>query len=311
MLRNLIDEITERRLWPIPALALLVALAAPLLFLKSSPSGAPAASAPAPAAPAAGSLPARAERLLATTGADARSGRKTPSGSASDPFAPPASSGGGTPASSTKGGSSSAPSSSSGGKGSAADSNAPVPVVITNPDGTTPGGSGAAPSPPQPIGDGSSTAPATVTKAARPNVDVRYGERFPGRLHRGIPRLQTFVAGGRAIAIFVKYSPNRDKAVFAIAPRTLVTGEVKCRRKQGMCRYVDIPVGKHARLTTLATDGSLVTRRLDVARISRSRRSGTAAAAASRTPADGRCLLEKMLALGANDWPLARSACGS
>lgn len=310
MLRNVLDEITERRLWPIPALALLIALAAPLLFLQSSPSGTPAASAPAPAAPASGSLPARAARLLATTGADAQSGRKAPSGSASDPFTPPASSAG-AKAASTKSGSSSSPSSSSGGNGSAAGATEPVPVVITNPDGTTPAGSGAASSPTPPIGAGSSTAPATVAKAARPKVDVRYGERLPGRLHRGIPRLQTFVAGGRAIAIFVKYSPKRDKAVFAIAPRTLVTGDVECRRKQGLCRYVDIPVGKHARLTTFATDGSLVTRRLDVVRITRSRRSGTTAAAASRAPADGRCLLDKLLALGAHDWPLARSACGS
>ncbi len=59
MLRNLLDEVRRRHLWPIPVIALLVAVAAPLLFLKSAPSDAPLASAPAPAAAPAGQLPAR------------------------------------------------------------------------------------------------------------------------------------------------------------------------------------------------------------------------------------------------------------
>jgi hypothetical protein len=98
-------------------------------------------------------------------------------------------------------------------------------------------------------------------------VDVRFGKEVDAKLRRKIPRLQTFVARGDVIAVFVKYSPTRDKAVFAIAPTTIVTGDVECRRKEGLCRYVDIPAGSFARLTTRAKDGSLVTRRLAVVRV--------------------------------------------
>jgi hypothetical protein len=59
MLRTLLDEVMRRRLWPIPLVAVLVAVAAPLLFLKSAPQDAPPASLAAPAMAPAGKLPAR------------------------------------------------------------------------------------------------------------------------------------------------------------------------------------------------------------------------------------------------------------
>ena len=115
-------------------------------------------------------------------------------------------------------------------------------------------------------------------------------------MYRSIPRLQTFVAEGRVVAIFVKYSPTRDKAVFAIAPGTRLEGDIECRRKQGLCRYLDIPAGKGMRLTIRDSDGNRIHRRIDVHRITRPSQPGTAATASS-APADGSCLLGKMLAL--------------
>ena len=58
MLRSLVDEVVRRRLWPIPLVALLVAIAAPLLFMKSAPPAAPAAPRRPPAA-APGKLPTK------------------------------------------------------------------------------------------------------------------------------------------------------------------------------------------------------------------------------------------------------------
>jgi len=307
MLANLIAEIRDRRLWPIPAIALLVAIAAPLLFLKSTPPDAPLGSTPAPAAAPTGKLPSRAQRLLATSDITVEMTAPRKRTKASDPFEAPSSrKASAADDRSSKGaadaGTGTAP--ASGTTPSTPTIDQPMPVVITNPDGsqqttTTP-----------PIrGD----APATTTTAASAGaivVDVRYGESIPARLHRAIPRLQTFEAGGRIIAIFVKYSPNRHKAVFAIAPGTIVEGDIECRRKQGVCRYVDIPVGKGVRLTIGATDGSLVTRRIDVERIVRASTTG-ATAAASGAPPNGACLLGKVLSLGVADAPLAGDACPS
>ena len=301
MLRNVVDEVMRRRLWPILLAAVLAAVAAPLFFLESAPSDAPPATAAAPAGAPAGELPARARRLLATSEAPAGSSRRKQAARAGDPFRPPFSHRAARAAGSASG--AGAPKRQAApGTGSIE----PVPVVVTN---------GAAPSATtSPTAPARQTAPSrrAATKAATtrsPAVDVRYSKRLPGQFRRSIPRGQTFLAGGRVMAVFVKYSPNRDKAVFAIAPRTLVTGDVKCRRKEGLCRYVDIPAGKHVRLTTLTAAGNLVSRRLDVVRTERARAFGGSAAAARTAPEDGGCLLRKLLTLTAHDSPLAGDAC--
>jgi hypothetical protein len=294
MLRNLLDEVIRRRLWPIPLVAVLVAVAAPLLFLKSAPPDAPPVSLAAPAAAPAGDLPARAQRLLTGSGGEAAASRRTRSRK-SDPFQAPSSHAGsssasqsGSPAGDT------AASEPTSGAASSADAGAGVPAP------TTPA------SPRQPAdSEGPDTSPSPGARW----VDVRFGTRVPAELHRNIPRLQTFSADGRIVAIFVKYSPNRDKAVFAIAPGTrIVEGDVKCRRKAGLCRYIDIPAGKGVRLRTRASDGARVIRRLDVERTARPSGADVAARASGETT-EGRCLLGKMLALGASDMPLAGDAC--
>jgi hypothetical protein len=254
MLHDLLTEIVRRRLWPIPLIAAVVALAAPLLFLKSAPVDAPPAAALAPAFAPHGKLPDRAQRLLAATepGTAARSrGATRPS---HDPFAPP-----------SRRGSTAKPAAQAAAKDSSAAADAPVPVVITNADGSTAKTEPA----PAPAPAASSDAPASSPTVSSAAVDVRFGKDVDAKLRRQIPRLETFVARGNVVAVFVKYSPKRDKAVFAIAPSTLITGDVECRRKEGLCRYVDIPAGKHARLTWSLPDGSVVSRRLDVVRVHR------------------------------------------
>lgn len=267
MLRNLVGEIVRRRLWPIPAVALLVVLAVPLLFLKPAPQDAPpaAAVAPAPAGEAAGDLlPARAQRLLATSDAYGKASGRLSRGER-DPFQPPASRGAAA--------SSAAAAAPASAKTAAASSSAgskqtdPIAVVIKNPDGSTP----AAPaSPAASSGGGGQTSTARSSEASSlPSVDVRFGARRDSHIRRRIGRLKTFRAGGKVVAVFVKYSPGRDRAVFAIARSTIVTGDVECRRKEGLCRFVDIPAGKHVRLRTLTDAGTPVSRRLDVVRVHR------------------------------------------
>ena len=296
MVSNLVNELVRRHLWPIPLIALIVLVAAPLFFLKPAPTGAPAATAAAPAPAPAGELPARAERLVA---ASEKSSRR-PSGEKQDPFKPAVESphksdgsGGGSPKS---------PSSPSGSPSAAAPSSTdPIRVVVTNPSA----GKGDSADPVEsltPIDSGKRVVSSLAV------VDVRFGAELPGTLYRNIARLQPFVADNRIIAIFTKFSSSRDAAVFAVAPNTVVSGDVECRRENGVCRYVDIPEGKYVRLSVPAGNGTTISRRLEVVAVDR-----TPSQSASRLSASGadtgRCLLGKLLALGATDTPLAADAC--
>ena len=294
MLRSLVDEVVRRRLWPIPLLALLVAIAAPVLFMKSAPPDAPAAT-EAPPAAAPGELPASAEKLVTTSDKAVVTRHKT-KGKAQDPFAPPASAKAAAAASSGQTASSAVTKTkTSSGKA--------IPLVITDADGNklnvsspkkTPSAKKPATTTPKP------TTPPAPSSQGVVYVDVRFAEKAGSRVTRRVPRMQTFRAAGKVAAIFVKYSPARHKAVFAVAPSTKVSGDVKCRRKEGACRYVDVPEGKHVRLTLRASDGTLVTRRLDVVTIhGEPATTATAVATAPRsTPLDqATCLLKRLLSL--------------
>lgn len=262
MLRSLVDEVVRRRLWPILALAIVVAVAAPLLFMKSAPSGAPDASATPPAA-APGKLPASAEKLVTTSDKAVTPRHKVKGKAGKDPFAPPASAlKAAAAAAAAPAASSSAKSAGTPAKKATKASTKPIPVVITNGNGST-----------STVSNSKTTTSKTTTSSLSANVDtvdVRFGEKSGTKVRRGIRALKTLKVDGNVATVFVKWSPNRKKAVFAIPATTIVSGDVDCRRKEGVCRYVDIPVGKYARLTWLTADGnSYVTRRLDVVHVHR------------------------------------------
>jgi hypothetical protein len=261
MLRDIVEQVARRRLWPIPLVAIVVVVAAPLLFLKSAPQDAAPAAAVAPA-PSQADLPARAQRLLTTSDAGV-SGRRL-SGSARDPFQGPSSPRGAaaaTGADATKSSSRKKAASKSSSKQSE-----PVPVVIQNADGSK--NAPAATS----GGDGGGTPTARSSESSSkpwrvPTVDVRFGAHKDSPIHRRIPRRKTFELHGKVVVVFVKYSHARHKAVFAIAATTGVHGDIRCRRRDGICRYVDIPVGRYVRFTFVNSDGSRLSRRLDVVRV--------------------------------------------
>ncbi len=272
MLRSLVDEVVRRRLWPIPLVAILVAIAAPLLFMKSGPDAPAGTSAPPVAAP--GKLPAGAQRLV-TTSDKAATPRSKAERKRQDPFAPPSSS-----KAKAAGDTAAAPSAS-----------APVAtppsgaVVIRNSDGSTatmavPKTTATKPTTKKSRKKATTRKRAPKVTASEPTtsaageatatyVDVRFAKRKDSMLRYRVPRLQTFRAGGNVAAMFVGYSEARDAAVFAIAPSTTVAGDVDCRKVKGVCRYVDIPAGSYARLRMRAADGSVTSRRLDVVKIRR------------------------------------------
>jgi hypothetical protein len=318
MVRSLVDEVVRRRLWPIPIVALLVAIAAPLLFMKSTTAN-PASTAPPPTAQPV-PLPTKAERLLAPLDKDLvttkRSTRK-----AEDPFAPPASA--------------AKPSSAASAAGAAAVTSPAqsVPVVIKNSDGSTstatispspsasksttkssPSKSSTAKATTPKVTTPKVTSPKTTTSSAVaikrvPYVDVRFGERMGTLVRYRVPRLQTFRAGGKVAAMFVGYSASRRAGVFAVAPSTKVSG-VSCREVKGVCRYIDLRSGSHARLRLGGEDGSLVSRRLDVVSIRYLPRAAPSKASARLTPLPAaKCLLKSLLSLSIMAPSISADAC--
>ncbi len=293
MLRNLIDEVRNRRVLAFAALGVLVALALPLLFLKSAPEGAPAADAAAPAAATEAKLPPRAARLLATTDPGAPGGRAK--GSAQDPFAPPASYSAAAAQGSTGAAApTQAPASSGGGGGGS------TTTVTRSPKSTTPSTSNNTTSTPR---------KARVLNAENASVDIRFGPKPDTRIRRGIARQKGLYIHGKLVAMFVKYSPSRKAAVFALAPGLHITGPIKCRVVDGSCRYIDIPAGAHAWITSITASRTVVKRRLDVVRVKRrTASSGTRARSASARD-EATCLARKLMAMERGDALLDRDAC--
>lgn len=313
MLRNLLDELIRRRLWPIPALALLIALAAPVLFLKSTPAGTPAMPTTAPAPAETGGLPERAQRLLAANAAGAARGGAT--GSSHDPFQPPASARARAAAAARASTAKDSPAKDSSADASPKD---PIPVVIQNADGSAPASDSSSPSTPsvpRSSGSGAGSTPASAPSApsapsARAaSVAVRVGKGVDSHLEPSIAPLQTYFIHGKLAAVFVKYSPSLDKAVFAVAPGIVITGPVKCRLDDGVCRYLDIPAGSYTRLTLVTPDGTLARRRLDVARIDRTPASAGTTATAAKGDGENVCLLRKLKTRKPGDALVDRDAC--
>jgi hypothetical protein len=296
MLRGLVEEIVRRRLWPIAVLAMIVAVGAPLLYLQpaTQDAGQPATAAQrTPAVPATGELPARARKLLATN--DGPAARRHRPKRKQDPFQAPADVRAPSSAAAQTATTPPVPSATSAADGPSK----PVPVVITGPDGK----------PTQSSADSNATsdgsAAATTTGSRVATIDVRYSKHGTHHVMRTLPPLKPFSAGGTLIAVYVRYSPSRKAALFALSPGTAVTG-VACKQADGTCRYVYVPAGKHARLTLITKIGQLIMRRIEVVRITPVSRASNQ----PDIPADGACLLDKLLKLGPGDPPITFDACG-
>lgn len=313
MLRNLLDEMMRRRLLPVAALAVLVAVIAPLLFLKGAPDNAPSADSAAPAAATPAKLPARAARLLSADDGDASKGAAK--GAARDPFSAPAAvlaaaASAAKPA--TTASTSSGTSKSSSGGSTSSQPSKPIPVIIKNPDGTS-AKSGSSKSNSSKSGSsksGSSKSSSGSTASTKTiAVDIRFGAKKDSKIRRAIPRNKAFYIHGKLVAVFVKYSPSRKKATFAVARGLHISGPVKCRVVSGVCRYLDIPAGSHARITMVTANRAVVSRRLDVVHTRARSSSATTRTTAASTRAERACLLGKLVGMKRGDAFINRDAC--
>jgi len=296
MLRNLIDEVRNRRLLAIAALGVLVALALPLLFLKGAPEGAPAADSAGPAPAAEAKLPPRAARLLATNDPGAPGGQAK--GSAQDPFAPPAAYRAAAASAASTGTAAKSSGESSKGTSSGATSTKPIPVVIQN-------GSSSKKSSNSSNSSNNSNSSTTTTRTRTLTVDIRFGKKKDSPIKRAIPRNKAFYIHGKLVAMFVRYSPSRKKAIFAVAPGLHISGPASTRVTDNV-RYIDVAAGSHVYLTMFTANRVIVKRRLDVVR---ARSVSGAKATPAGANAEGACLLGKLVAMKSGDRFLDRDAC--
>ena len=218
MLRSLVNEVVRRRLAPVLIVALLVIVAAPLLFMKSAPSGAPDAS-EAPPAAAPGKLPGSAEKLV--TSSDKAVTPRHRSKSQKDPFAPPASAIQAARAAANP----AKPAAHGLGFGFEVQRRDEDPGRPDQPGRLEDRLAQAEEVDAEEVDAEEVDAEDVLAGRRAPSkqvavVNVRFAATRDSKLRRGVPRLKTFQAGGKVAAMFVKYSPARSAAVFAIAPST-------------------------------------------------------------------------------------------
>jgi len=246
-LRNLLNELVERRLWPVALLLVLALVAVPLLVSKpaaSTEEGTPDAAAPA-AAPAAAAAAARApadtppggEPVVSVAQADEPNAPLR--GHAKNPFrqqhveADASSAGGSASAGAASGGSDTSGTSGGGGTGG----------------GT---GSGEAPSDAQPTYEYAS-------------IDVRFGRAGHHlRTIEDVPRLTPLPNANHPIVVFLGMRRDRERAVFLVSTDVHVQGLGQCVPSQRDCEAIELRRGDAAFFDYTQADGDVEQYELDL-----------------------------------------------
>jgi hypothetical protein len=283
-LRNLLNELVERRLWPIALLLVLALVAVPLLLAKpasstdAGTSGAPAGSTDVPAPAASG---VRAPGDTAPDGepvvsvAQASEPDAPLRGHEKDPFRQQHAS----DAASVSSASSASAAGSSGG-GSA-----------TSPPGGGSGGSSSGGSGGAGTGGGQAPAPKVYTYAS---IDVRFGHAG-GYLHPhdDVPRLAPLPGPARPIIVFMGMRADHETAVFLVSTDVHAQGEGRCVPSKKLCEAIELRRGETALLDWAAPNGSVKQYELDLVDVTLHQTTSQAVArqAYARTSRVGRRLL--------------------
>ena len=271
-LKDLFNDLVDRRLWPV-ALALVVAIVAVPILLSSKSSG-PGASSPAaasipPAAPA--SSPDRAiadTSVIATTA----SGRGLAASKAENPFVqrgPHAK----PPTSASAPGPGVATASSSGGSSSG----------TSSPGGSSPSSGSTAP-----VTSSPTYGPTRATKSPNKTPDyetasvlVRFGRVEDNRNLRYVARLSPLPNADNPVLISLGVAKGTHTAVFLVSSDTHAEGDGRCRPSPASCQTVWIKQGQTEFFDVTADDGTVTQYQLDLVRVRYGRTRSKRAAAAS------------------------------
>jgi hypothetical protein len=274
--RNLVNDLVDRRLWPV-ALALLGALVAVPVMLGGG-SKAPASAPAAPLAAAAGTAAPNAQAAVSltqpstSTNPTYRPGpvrnpfaqHKVPAPATTNPAPTPAPSAPSVPA---------APSIPSGGG---------VPVITT----------------PIVPGSGGGKRDATETNVWR--VNLRFGEAGDQKTHKDIPRLSPLPSATDPFFIFLGVLADGKTAVFLISSDTTATGDGKCKPTPEQCDTIEMRAGDTEFFDVAQGNAGVTQYELDLLKVFKNTVKGKAAGAkaASRVSKDGQDVVKELKAEG-------------
>jgi hypothetical protein len=237
-LRDLLNDLVEKRLWPLALLLVAGLVAVPLVLAKSSPSG--SATPPPPATAAApASAPAPGEPVVSVAQGSPDSAPL--GGHAKDPFKQqyvPAATTPTTTTSTTASSTTSTPSPSGGGS-------------------TGSGGGGATPAP----------APKPVLYAIA-HIDVRFGKAAGTlRTYHDVARLTALPSAGNPIAIFLGMRKDLKTAVFMLSTDVHAQGDGRCTPSRSDCEAIELKEGQTELLDVAANDGKVTQYELDLVKV--------------------------------------------
>ena len=249
-LRSIVNDLREKRLWPVVA-ALTVALVAVPLVLSSSsgsvqvpqlPPTAPAAS-PAAAVPAVSVIAAPTNSRLTGPGRDPFTPRKLPPAKATTVSPASTASTAGTPGSNP-------PAHTAGG---------------SSPSAGTPAGSGSPAQQEPPLRPKTPARPKIPTAPSRPqttyfvySVDLAFGRLGQhARTYRNVARLTPFPSAKNPILVFLGIKSDGRTAVFLASSRLWASGRGSCLPSSGKCEFLDLKAGQQERLLVVNAHGGL------------------------------------------------------
>lgn len=278
-LRNLLDELVERRLWPV-ALVLVLALIAVPLFLRTETAAEPASSASdTTAAPAGAPGAALAESAVVHTASSGRGLRRLPK---TNPFVQrgvtalsqgvAAAAAGPGPATATASSSSfgSLPSGpslpSTGGTGSSGSSG-----------GSTGGASGGS-------SGGSSSGPGAPKTYATASLRLSFGRVDRARRARTLPRLAPLPDSSNPVLIYLGLVKGTKTAVFLLSSDVKAEGDGVCKPSPRNCQTVWLREGQVEFFDVTSPSGRVTQYQLDLLDVRYRRTTSRAAAARAFMP---------------------------
>jgi hypothetical protein len=276
LLRNLLSDLVDRRLWPIALLLAIAAVAIPVVLGSGGEGATDAPAAPLPADAVASPVPA--VEVVGPAAVRSRAGKVR------DPFRRSAK---GAAARATDDGAPAPRSSSSGSKAASTSSagadGTPAEVPATTTARTTATGAGGV------------SAAAAASGPSVYRTRVRWGQDAKSGVH-GVARLQPLGGVTNPALLYLGTTRAGTRAIFLLGPNASAEGDGTCAEKS--CRVVRLKAGDKTVVSVQGEEGSTVGRyTLVVARIARQAAGSEDAAVKlrARVHHDGRDALRAMI----------------
>jgi len=308
-LRNIYEDLVDRRLWPVAIVLVLALIAIPVVLAKPASSPAPAASLPAVPPPAAGDMTPFVGQPVVQLSSAPQKSRRLDHLRALNPFVqrhvpvlPSLTGLTGANAASALGPSKLASSVVSGGpalsslgagprSSSAGSSAASVPSSVTGAGPTSSGPSGSSPSASPPSPSTPAPAPHHARTFVVSSVDVRFGAAGATARRQTLHRLDLLPSRSHPVVVFLGLLKDAKTAEFLISSRAHVEGDGRCVPSSRDCRTVLLKAGDTEFFDVVADDGSDQQFQLDLLAVRR--RVTTSATAARSASVDGARILRQ------------------